>query len=148
VRAAASAGLQFEERREDGASGFVLEAGHYRVEISAEAGRHVGMKVEARAEGKPVLTYEFDNDLYDIASDKHRAFGGSLEADVLAFVDALADRKVLVGTTQERLTMVIPAADHVAIVERHRFATSTSTYASNKLPPLSRDLVPLQEWRG
>jgi hypothetical protein len=146
VRATASAGLQFEERRENGARGFVLEAGHYRVEISAEAGRHIGLKVEARSESGPSLIYEFDDDLYDLVSDKHRGFGASLEADVLAFVDALADRKVLVGTTQERLTMVIPAADHIAIVKRHRFATSTTTYAPNKMPPLG--LVPLQEWRG
>jgi hypothetical protein len=148
MRATASAGLQFEERRENGADRFVLEAGHYRVEVSAEAGRHIGLKVEARSAGGASLIYEFDNDLYDIASDKHRAFGASLEADVLAFVNALAERKVLVGTTRGRLTMVIPAADHIAIVKRHRVGASTTTLVQSDMPPLSPDFVPLQEWRG
>jgi hypothetical protein len=53
---------------------------------------------------------------------RRRRVGASLEADAVAVVDALADRKVLVGTTQGRLTMVIPVADQRAIVKRRRLS--------------------------
>jgi hypothetical protein len=148
VRAATEAGLEFGESRQRDVVHYVLERDHWRVAIDVEPDRMIGMAVEARRPPEHTVSFQFDNDLYDIGGEKHRSFGVRLEADVVAFLDQLVRRSVLVGDHAGRLTMVIPLAEDVAVVTRRRFWTTTVTLTAEPMPFRDDELVPIQDWNG
>jgi hypothetical protein len=141
-------GLAFQESGEAGLRRFTLVADFWRVVVATECGRHIGLVVEAQFHDGRSIAYEFDNDLYDIGSDRHREFGRELEADVVAFLEHLARGEVLVGTIDHKPAIVIPQATEILVVTRGRVMTSTRTYKRHELPAPPEPLVALRDWRG
>lgn len=73
------------------------------------------------------VIYTEDTDLYKFDNPSNEDFIKSVEADIVAALNALAEHRMLVGVYKNRPAMVVPTSDKVVLVYQGRYLRGVRT---------------------
>ncbi|MFF5262694.1 hypothetical protein ACFY4C_27500 [Actinomadura viridis] len=97
----------------------------YRLSVIVDPRRFIGLEFDLLAEdGSVLLGYAVDTDLYDISRPAFAALAMDVESDIVLFLDALADGRILLRRARPP-SMIVPTADGLRVLRRARFGMTT-----------------------
>lgn len=122
----------------------VLKNKDFRIEI-VKNNKWLGLDFHLLdSEGATSLNFSIDTDLYNVSLDKHKELLNDTGMDILSFLSALSNKRVLIGKYKKRDTMVFPLSDYYVQILKQRFWTTrlelkflNDARSDDKLTPLS-----------
>jgi hypothetical protein len=103
----------------------------YTVEVYVDPAHLISLEFDllGQPDGSVRLHYFVDTGRYDISQPAHARFASATATDIVLFLDALADGRLLTKVDRRRAAMIIPTGDGPRIVKRGRLWTSTGRVA-------------------
>jgi hypothetical protein len=115
---------------EEGEDVYQAKTSHYMFEISLNP-KWIGLEFEVYSQdGKDILTYDIDTDLYDISKPQEQNFSQEIEETIFSFLEAFEKEKILIGKKKNRPAMIIPLLRDNILVTKGSFMTKAEHYAS------------------
>jgi hypothetical protein len=98
----------------------------YTVAVHVDPTRFLGLEFDLLGpDGSVRLHYFIETGRHDISQPAHAWYASATATDIILFLDALAEGRVLIRVDRRRAAMIIPTAVGSRIVKRGRLWTST-----------------------
>lgn len=114
----------------------------FNVRIVAIPGKEISIDLELIDSGRPLLSYGVDNDLYDLKDPSSYSTNKSIEDEILDIIDALKQKKIVVGYRKNRKAFALPLRDEAKLVYRGMFVVGIKTYKNYDELLESNEFVP------
>jgi len=123
---------------------YTLARPGYRVMVLVDPNRFLGLEFDLfGVDGSVRLHYFLDSGRYDISQPAHAWYAAATATDLVLFLDALAEGRILTTVDRGRAAMIIPTAAGPRIVKRGRFWTSTGRDGRDSAAALRDGFRPL-----
>jgi hypothetical protein len=100
------------ESTQAGATTYLMERPTYRAEVIVNPARWLGLQFDLLGQDQSALLKSgVDTDVYNISLPKYRWFAEEIEADIVIFLEGLAQGEILVNTASRRASMIVPSGE-------------------------------------
>ncbi len=146
IRTLEERGIKFDHiKTKDGSDQYTTETPDYILEITINPKKWLGLvfvwQYDNRAKS---LEYSIDSDLYPIANPDQHEFAQGIETDILNFVKALYDNKILVGRIKKKPAIAIPVDGGFYTVTKGWLWTVGRVWTDKEFHKIQSDLVPFK----
>lgn len=108
---------------------YALNGKNYRVKVNVDPKKWLGLEFYLLDKnGKTLLTYDIDTDLYDISLPKYHSFADKIELDIVEFLNSLSQGKIKIGKIKGKPAMIMPMGNRFLLVKKGWFFTSGKYY--------------------
>ena len=108
---------------------YLLNGRGYRAELKINPKSWLGIEFHTvDIKGKDVLIHEIDTDLYPISRPKYYEFAEDIENEIVEFLTAIREGKILIGEKKGRKAMIIPKGNKFLLTIKGRFFISSRYY--------------------
>jgi DNA-dependent RNA polymerase auxiliary subunit epsilon len=108
---------------------YKIQTGDFRLTFTITPKKWLGLEFEIHPiDDRKHIAYELDTDLYKFSVGKNREIAKSIEDDMLAFLEALMSKKILIGTNKGKEAVIMPLKDEYVLVTKGKFFTSSKGY--------------------
>lgn len=126
-------GVNVVNSKKEGYDIYSLKASNYKVEISLHPQRWLGLEFYLLDQnGKTLLTYDIDTDLYPISGEKYYSSAKVIEKEIVNFLESLNRDTIKIGEIKGKPAMIIPKDDGFLVIKKGWFFTSSKHYKDLK----------------
>jgi hypothetical protein len=137
-----------EESVDGDAVDYRLTGAGYRVSVFIDPTRFISLDFDLlRHDGSLALNYSIDTDMYDITRPKFAAFALDTETDIVLFLDALGDGRLLAEVRKDWAALVVPTTGGPQLVTRRRLWTTKKPFTAADMHDLAA-FPRSSPWRG
>lgn len=110
------------------AHSYSVETSKWKLKVTLDTDKWVGLEFDLLGENKDKLTYSFDTDSYNLEINQELADG--IMQDISSFIEVLTSNSIRVGSFKGGEAMLIPESDGYVLVKKGWFFISTKNYDS------------------
>jgi hypothetical protein len=117
----------------------------YHVLVYVDPSRFIGLEFDLfGADGSVRLHYFVDTGRRDIARPGQAWFASAVATDVVLFLDALADGRLLAKLERRRASLIVPTGGGALIVKRGRVWTSAGRHNGDREKATMKGFQPVE----
>lgn len=121
--------LIIKQRTKDEIAIIDISKNNYKVEIIINPHNWLGLEFDLFATNNQVqFSHAINTDLYPISKPKYYEFAKEIEDEILNFLDALINHRIIVGTINNKTTIIIPKGNKYFLISKGRFLSTGSYY--------------------
>lgn len=118
------------DRKENGkAAVYSIKEPQFKIEVIINPTKWIGLDFDLlNRNGKVILSYEINTDLYPIAEPKQYEFAKQIENEIVSFLGYLLEHKIKRGTVNGKHAIIIPKSNEYLLLVKGLFFTKGSYY--------------------